>query len=423
MVTFDVRRDPTLDEEVWLAQTGRGLAVRVVPTSRFREVAAAVTVRYGSTDLGFVGPDGAHRSPEGVAHYLEHKLFEAEDLHTFDRFAQRGAQVNAYTSFTRTSYWFAATSAYEDNLRDLLRLVGEPHITPDNVDKERGIIAQEIKTYEDAPNYRAFFDLLRCLYREHPVRHPVAGTVASIQDITDEELLRCHAAFYRTGNAVLAVAGAVDADLVVQLAEQCALAPGEPVAPECPPDLGPPHQPRSGRAMQVARPRVLLGVKDATLLTDGEARGRRDLLTRILLDLMAGPASAAREDLVQRGVADDSLSSSYMSERTFGFAVAGGESEDPAELERELRALLTRPVDVGEADLERVRRKVLGQYVRSFEAARSVAFAQAEQAAAGIMPFRLLAWLDGVTAEALRARQTELFGRGEVAVATVAPTL
>lgn len=173
--------------------------------------------------------------------------------------------------------------------------------------------------------------------------------------------------------------------------------------------------------MQVARPRVLLGVKERSLLADGEARGRRDLLTRVLLDLMLGPASAAREDLVQRGVADDTLSSSYLSERTFGFAVVGGESEDLDRLERELRVLLARPVAIDDADLARMRRKAFGQYVRSFEAARSLAFAQADQAAADVMPFRLLPWLEDVSVEALRARQDELFGRGEPAVARVVP--
>lgn len=421
MVKFDIQRDLVLGEEVWLAHTSRGLPVRVVPSSRFREVAASVTVRYGSTDVGFADDDGVHQSPEGVAHYLEHKLFEAEDLHTFDRFAQRGAQVNAFTSFTRTSYWFSANSAYEDNLRDLLRLVGEPHITAENVDKERGIIAQEIKTYEDAPSYRAFFDLLRCLYAAHPVRHPVAGTVESIQAITDAELLRCHAAFYRTGNAVLTVAGPVGAEAVLALAEQCTLTSGERLASVCPDDLGPPDRLRSERCMQVARPRVLLGVKDTTLVADGELRGRRDLATRVLLDLLLGPASAAREDLAQRQIADDSLSHSYLSERSFGFAVVGGESDDPGRLEAELRALLSRPLAIADDDIERVRRKVFGQYVRSFESARGVAFAQAEQAAADVRPFRLLDWLGELTPAVLAARQHELFGEGELAVATVAP--
>src|SRR5690606_34951099 len=112
---------------------------------------------YGSTDLGFVADGVRHESPEGVAHYLEHKLFEDEDLHVFDRFGRRGARVNAMTSFTRTTYYFQATDRVEENLADLLALVATAHLTPENVEKERGIIAQELRMYEDSPEYRAFF--------------------------------------------------------------------------------------------------------------------------------------------------------------------------------------------------------------------------------------------------------------------------
>ncbi len=291
MVTFDIHRDPVLGEEVWLGCTKAGLRLRLMPTQRFAESVAVISVGYGSTDLGFVDGDGAHQSPEGVAHYLEHKLFEAEDLHTFDRFARRGAQVNAVTSFTRTSYYFSSTSAFDDNLRDLLRLVATPHITPANVEKERGIIAQEIKTYEDSANYRAFFDLLGCLYAEHPVRHPVGGTVASIADITDHELLRCHAAFYRTGNAVLTAVGPIDTERVAALAEECELSAGAALPSVCPADLNVQVDRRSERRLQVARGRVLLGAKDRTLAADGEARLRRHLQTALLLDLLLGAGS------------------------------------------------------------------------------------------------------------------------------------
>jgi predicted Zn-dependent peptidase len=420
-VNFDVRRDPALGEEVWLGRTRHGLRLRLVPTDRFREAVGVVSVGYGSTDLSFTDDGGRHTSPEGVAHYLEHKLFEDEALHTFDRFARRGAQVNAVTSFTRTSYWFAATSGFADNLSDLLRLVARPHITPANVDKERGIIAQEIKSYEDAPGYRAFFDLLRCLYGEHPVRHPVAGTVESIQGITEAELLRCHAAFYRTGNAVLAAAGPIDAGAVAELAEACALPAGPALPSSCPEDLGRPPQARSERVLPVARARVLVGCKERSLVPDGEARMQRQLATVLLLDLMFAPSSPLRERLARDGIADDSLTYSAMAERTFGFVVVGGESEDPARLEAELRAAVGRPLLVAEADLARAKRKVFGHYVRGFESARALAFGHAEQELNGVPPFRLHGMLEGLTAATLAARQRELFAPDALASATVRP--
>ncbi|MEE9126230.1 MAG: pitrilysin family protein, partial [Planctomycetota bacterium] len=220
---FQTHQDPILGEEVLLATAQNGLPVRVVATDRFREAVAVITFDYGSIDLGYRQNGKVHGSPEGVAHYLEHKLFEDEELQAFDRFAQRGARVNAMTGFASTSYFFTATDRFGENLEDLLHLVSHAHITPENVDKERGIIAQEIQMYEDSPDYRAFFDLLGCLYQQHPVRHPVGGTVESIQEITPAELLSCYDAFYRTGNAALAVAGPIDPEEALDLASACGL--------------------------------------------------------------------------------------------------------------------------------------------------------------------------------------------------------
>lgn len=419
---FEIRRDPVLGEEVWLARTSRGLPLRLVPTTRFRETAAVVTFAYGSTDLGFTRADGgSHTSPEGVAHYLEHKLFEDEELGVFDRFAQRGAQVNAMTGFTRTTYYFTATRDVDANLKDLLRLVAKPHITPENVEKERGIIAQELRMYEDSPDYRAFFDLLRCLYVEHPVRHPVGGTVESIAAITDAELLRCFGAFYRTGNAAVAVAGPIDPAAVLALVEACELQTGNAPPSLCPADLGPPATRRTARRMQVARPRVMLGSKDGEPLVDGEARIRRQFLTRILLEHLLSPSSTRREDLAQRGLVDDSVSTSYMAERNFAFVVVGGESEDPAALEATLRDAVCTPLSMSDADLERARRRILGQYVRSFESVRGLAFAHAEQQLEGIAPFGLRERLASITRQEVEARQAELFAPERLAVAVVAP--
>lgn len=403
---FDLVRDPVLGEEVWQARTAAGLEVRVVPTERFREACAVVSVAYGSTDLGFVTASGVrHDSPEGVAHYLEHKLFEDEDLHVFERFARRGARVNANTGFTRTNYFFQATDQFDANLDDLLRLVSRAHLTPENVDKERGIIAQELRMYEDSPEYRGFFELLRLLYAEHPVRHPVGGTVDSIAGIDVAELQACYDAFYRAGNAVLSVAGPVDPEAVLDRAESCALPPGDAPDSVFPDDLGPPLQ-RSGRlSMEVARPRLLLGFKDRSLENDAEARARRELATRVLIDRLLGPASALRDRLHRAGLIDDSLSVSYLGERTFGFTVAACETDRPDEVAEALRNALSGAVESDGDDLEAVRRKVLGHYVRSFDGLRGMAFGHAEDALEGRRAFGTMERIGSIGVDDLRARQ------------------
>lgn len=405
--SFEVLRDPMLDEEVWLAETSHGLRVRVVPTDRFAESAAVVTFRYGSTDLGFRRGDHSHESPEGVAHYLEHKLFEDEEIQAFQRFAGRGARVNAMTGFTRTTYHFTATSQVRENLEDLLGLVSRVHVTPENVEKERGIIAQEIRMYEDSADYRLFFDFLGCLFSDHPVRHPVGGTVESIQAITADELLECYAAYYCTRNAALAVAGPVDPQVVLEVAEQCALAGGEPAESLWPEDLGAVTNRSTERELQVPRSKVYLGFKDRDLVGDPEERLQRQLTSEILLDRLFSTSSELREDLRQRGLVDDSLSSTYMSDFNFGFTLVDCETSRPEEVVDALRQTLFTPVTVDGEYLERIRRKLTGRYVRSFAQVHGLAYAQAQQALEDLPPFRSLQRLEKVTAESVRARQAE----------------
>lgn len=408
---FEIHQDPVLGEQVLLARTSSGLPLRVVPTDRFTEVAAVVTFGYGSTDLGFKNNGEEHRSPEGVAHYLEHKLFEDEELQAFDRFAKRGARVNAMTGFGQTTYYFTATDQVKANLQDLLHLVSNAHITPENVEKERGIIAQEIRMYEDSPDYRGFFDFLGCLYGEHPVRHPVGGTIESIAAIDDQELLSCFDAFYRTGNAGMAVAGPVDPDEILELAEACTLREGAPPQRLSPRDLGPVTTPRFRRSFDVARSRVLLGYKDRDLLDSNDERLRRNLLSRILLDSLFGGSSDLREELRSQGLVDDTLSASYMSEADFGVTAVGCECEDPDTVIERLRDVMydaaSSPITA--EHLERVGRKVLGSYVRSFASVKGMAFSHAKEALHDSRPFQSLERMQAISIDDLLGRRSEHF--------------
>ena len=203
-----------------------------------------------------------------------------------------------------------------ENLSDLLRLCSRPHITQENVDKERGIIAQEVRMYEDSADYCTMFDLLGCLFPSHPVRFTVGGTVESIAAITPKMLLDCHDAFYRTGNAALAVAGPVDPQEVYDLASACALPAG--AAPESlvPHDAGPIGAARRERRMAIARPKVLLGIKDPAPALDWRARAERASQTWVVLDRLFGAGSDLREGMHRRGEVDDSLGASYMGDQT-----------------------------------------------------------------------------------------------------------
>lgn len=420
-MSFTIVRDPVVGEEVWLATTPSGLRLRVLPRPHLRETAAFFTFSYGSVDVAWNEGGSIVESPAGTAHYLEHKLFEDEELAVFQRFAARGARVNAQTGFARTTYHFQAASHVEENLRDLLRLVGHPHVTDANVEKERGIIAQEVRMYEDSPDQATLFGLLGGLYQSHPVRATVGGTVESIGRITASTLLAAYRAFYRTGNAALAVAGPVDPELVLRLASECELANGAPLPRVDQSDFGPTAERRVERTAVVARPKVLLGLKERRAATDWRARAERSAATMVLLDRLFAGSSETRESLHARGLVDDSLGAGYHGDRTFGFATVGCDTEDPQRAENALREALFGDATFDGAQLERLRRRQLGAFVRGCESVRVLAAHHAGEELEGLPPFAGLQVLESLTPEAVASRKRELVAEENLCVVVCRP--
>ncbi len=212
-LTYDTIREQVITETL-----PNGLKVMLVPKPNYTKTYAVFTTRYGSIDNHFQAEGGPeHHVTDGIAHFLEHKLFEEEWGDIFHTFAAQGASANAFTSHTRTAYLFSATDRIEENLTTLLDFVQRPHLTPENVEKEKGIIEQEIKMYDDMPFWRAYRHLLELLFHKSPVRIDIAGTVESITKIDRDALMTCYSTFYHPGNMLLAVVGEVDAQKLLPL--------------------------------------------------------------------------------------------------------------------------------------------------------------------------------------------------------------
>lgn len=201
---------PGLGEKIYEDTLPNGLRIKVVPKRGFARSYAFFATDYGSMDTRFRLDGKDYVSPDGVAHYLEHKMFDMPDGNALQKMSQTGASPNAFTSYNITAYHFSCTSMFEENFRTLLQFVSQGYFTQESVEKERGIIAQEIKMYADNPASRVDENLFCAMYRNHPIRVPVAGTVESIQDITAQTLIDCHRAFYDPSNMVLCVVGDVD---------------------------------------------------------------------------------------------------------------------------------------------------------------------------------------------------------------------
>ncbi|MBR7061003.1 MAG: insulinase family protein, partial [Eubacterium sp.] len=208
-----------LEEKYFEINHPSGLKIFVMPKENYSSAYAVFGTNYGSIDTRFKRSDSEEWTevPEGIAHFLEHKLFESEELGAFERYAKTGASANAYTSFDKTCYLFQCSDNFKESLEILLDFVQNPYFTAQTVEKEQGIIAQEIRMYLDEPGWMSMFNLLKCFYHKHPVKIDIAGTVDSIAQITDKLLYSCYNTFYNLHNMALAVVGNVDVESVVEV--------------------------------------------------------------------------------------------------------------------------------------------------------------------------------------------------------------
>ena len=217
-----IEKTTDFGEKYYYTKHKSGLDIYVIPKD-FKTSFAMFSTKYGAIDNCFklAGEENFHEVPDGIAHYLEHKMFENEDgVDTFSRFAKYGANANAFTSGTMTSYLFSCTDHLKENLEILLDYVSKPYFTPENVEKERGIIGQEIRMYEDNPGSAIYYNLLEALYEKHQTRVNVAGTIESIAKITPELLYDCYYTFYNFSNMTLCVSGRADMGMVLEVVDR-----------------------------------------------------------------------------------------------------------------------------------------------------------------------------------------------------------
>jgi predicted Zn-dependent peptidase len=372
-VTFRKHREPLTGREVLSTTTSRGTEVWVAPMKGFRKAYAMATTRYGSLDTHL--PDGT-RLPDGIAHFLEHKMFQTEDGDVFDLYAARGASANAFTTFTHTSYLFSCTTRFDDNLDTLFETMADIHTDPAGVEREKGIIGQEIAMYDDDPSWRGYFQLLQALYRRHPVRIDIAGTKDTIAPIDPAILRRTHAAYYHPRNLVVSVAGDVDPVRVVERAEAL-LVPGVPGARNRRTPVAEPRPVRAKEArlaLSISRPHVLMGWKD-TPPGPGRRLVAREVHSSLALDVLFGDGGRIQSRLYDDGIVDDSFGASYEADRDYAHAIVSAEVDDVEPYRRRLRKELAAAVAEGLTDeeVERAKRRMLGRHLRTFNAPERLA--------------------------------------------------
>lgn len=371
-----------INETLYHEVLPNGLTVYLLPKNDYHKTYGLFSTNYGSIDNEFI-PYGATEKvkvPDGIAHFLEHKLFEKEEGDVFQLFGQQGASANAFTSFTKTSYLFSTTDQVEKNLLTLLDFVQAPYFTEETVNKEKGIIGQEIQMYEDDPNWRLFFGILNNLYPNHPLHIDIAGTVESIADITAEDLYTCYRTFYQPSNMVLFVVGNLEPEqLMEQIRHNQATKEFPPAQkierffPENQADV----LPISTLEAAITREKFVLGIKGIDVLPEnGRELLRYKTAIRLLLQLLLGPTAQNYLALYNEGIIDDSFGFEFSLDREFHFADFSGDSDQPKLAVKKIKEILLNfehDEGITEENLNLLKKKMLGQYFQSLNSIEYIA--------------------------------------------------
>lgn len=421
--------DTYLGESLFSKRLKNGLQVYVMPKKDYNKIFAMYSTRYGSIDSEFIVPGtGEHlKVPEGIAHFLEHKMFEMEYGNVFDKFSELGAASNAFTNYTNTTYLFSATSYFEENLKLLLEFVETPYFTEPSVEKEKGIIAQELRMYEDEPEWQVLLNLLKCLYHNHPVRIDIGGTVESIQKIDVDTLYKCYNTFYHPSNMVLFVIGCIEPEMVFELVEKDenakALYPQGDIKRIYPEEPTTVHKSAHTVCLDVVEPLFLMGFKDVDVGYDGLPLLKKEITTEILLEIILGRSSEFYEKLYEEGLIDNRFSFNYEGQKDYGFCTIGGETRDPDKLHKELIKSISHSIETGidSEDFERVKKKCMGEFIQNFNSLEFIAAAFVSYHHKNINIFDYMNVLQDITLEDVTKRLNSFFDLSKHAVSIVMP--
>ncbi len=392
----------SLGETLYTTTLPNGLAIYVITKPGYSKKFAVFATNYGGVNRSFLLDGKRVDTPAGVAHYLEHKMFDTPEGDALLKLSATGANPNAFTSETMTAYHFECTEQFEENLKTLLSFVSVPYFTDESVDKERGIIAQEILMCEDNADYILYMNLMRLLYADGPLRDSVAGTVESIEDITPQVLYDCHKAFYHPCNMALCVVGDVSPDEVERIAleilpAETAVPPGKIY------DMTDTLEPAGLYAevtMEVAATEVLSGMKLAA--PPEGVQGMRERLTAYLaLRCLCGSSSPLYLRLYSEGLLNDTFGASIDYAAGQGVLSLGGESRDfVAVLEAiyaEIESIAKNGIDP--VLFERQRKAATGSRIRALNNFRSLAVSMVEASFGGMNPLEAAEVLETITCE------------------------
>ena len=400
---MEIKNFEAMDEKIYYEKLDNGLQVYLMPKVGFNKTYATFTTKYGSIDNHFVplGKDEPIRVPDGIAHFLEHKLFEKEEYDVFQKFSAEGASSNAFTSFTRTCYLFSTTSDVDKNLTTLLDFVQDPYFTEETVEKEKGIIEEEIKMYEDNADFKAYFGVLNNMYHNHPVKIDIAGTVESIYKITAADLHVCYDTFYHPSNMILFVVGDIEPESLIEVIRKNQDAKEYADAPEIKRFF--PEEPvhvlvaEREAKMAISTPKVFVGAKGVICdKMSAKENLKIDLALDVVLEMLFGSSSDYYEFALDEELVNDSFGFEASHESNISFCLVGGDTFKPDELAEGIKKelLSVAGLELNEDEFSRIKRKKTGQFLSALNSVEFIANQFTEYAFNGLSLFDVVETLE-----------------------------
>ena len=413
-----------IGEEVFRATLPNGLPVYIVPKKGFSRKYALFATRYGGMDMRFEKDGQWLDTPAGIAHYLEHKMFDTEEGNALQELAKNGAEPNAFTSNAITCYYFDATEKFYESLEILLSFVSVPYFTDESVQKEQGIIAQEIGMIEDNPEWQVYKQLMQALYHTSPARTPVAGSVESVSHITAQTLYDCHKAFYTPANMCLVVVGDVKPERIIASANQILPAKSGPLIRR---DYGAEEELTAAEhfvsaAMEVSMPTFLVGFK-CPPQHGGEQQHRFTAIGELACDVLMGESSPLYARLYAGGLINGSFGAAFDLLPGASYVYAGGDSKDPQAVAEAILAEAQRLVSQG-VDGDYYRRVVnanFGAALKALNSFESIAVSMAEGCFQGYDPYRFPEVYDSITVEDVLDFLRQNMTRDHMALSVITP--
>ncbi len=418
-----------LGEEMQYTVHESGLRVYVFPKKNFSKYYAIYATEYGSQDSTFKvpGENEMITVPDGIAHYLEHKMFEESDgTNAFDRFANTGASSNAFTSFDITAYLFSCTDKFYENLDILLDFVNHPYFTEENVQKEQGIIGQEIKMYDDEPEWRAFFNTLSAMFKENPVKIDIAGTVESISHITPEVLYKCYNTFYNPANMILVLVGDININEALKYVDKHVspnrnlgkierFIPNEPK--ECAKDY-------IKQTLSVSQPIFRIGFKDNKPGMSGTELLKKDIATEIILEALFGKSGDLYLEMYESGIIDSTFGVETELEPKFGYTIIGGDSAEPENVYETVKNHIDKTIETGidKTLIDRAKKVLISQDIRLFNSVENMGNTFVRQLINGQNPFEYKEVVESLTYDEIYDRLCEHFDTSNCVLSVIRPS-